>query len=77
VVKRQSCKSASTCLTSCESPFARLSAFATTLMAALEQLEVSLNGSESEARLKVSSDGSPLGPLLSELPEQVSGQEAI
>lgn len=50
-------KSNSTYLMSCDSPFARLSAFATTLRAACEQLETHLHGSESEERLKVSSGG--------------------
>jgi hypothetical protein len=70
-------RSASTSSTSYASPFARLSAFATTLMAALEQLEVSLNGSESEARLLVSSDGSPSGPSPLETQISDSGQVAM
>ena len=56
------CKSDSTFSTNYESPFERLSAFATTLRSACEQLEIALHGTESEQRLKVSSDGYPSGP---------------
>ena len=54
----------------------RLSEFSTMLMSALETLEVNTSGSESEARLKVSSDGSPSERSPWALPEQGSGQTA-